>query len=175
AVSITPHAVCKRPRLAPSSSASSSNIRLSLPLWWRLGSISPPPLGERRVGARDEHAVAEAIEAVVLSDRLAIGGEDPVPSGEGAHQHQQRALRQMKVGEHGVDNPELIARRDEEPGPALPRRNTVTGCSTFQDSDARGPHRDDPLALTAGLVDGARASVINPIPLPVDRVLCRIV
>src|SRR5207302_3797617 len=108
-VSTGPCAVIRRPRRAPASSAISSNI-----LWL------PRLRGRVRVGACDEHAVTEAVKAVALADRLGVGGKHVLAAGEGAHQHQQRALGQMEVGQHGVHHAELVAGKDEKAGPALP-------------------------------------------------------
>src|ERR1700730_2465927 len=81
----------------------------------------------------------------------------------------------MKVGEHCVHNLETIARHDEQPGPSLPRSNAAVCCGTLQDPDAGGTHRHDPLAVPASLVDGGCGGCIDPIPLAVDPMLCRIV
>ena len=46
-------------------------------------------------------------------------------AGERAHQHQQRALRQVEVGQQQVDDAELEARRDEEVGFSRALRRAV--------------------------------------------------
>ncbi len=78
-----------------------------------------------------EHAIAIRIESVALGDGMTIGVEHPLLAGEGAHQHEQRGLRQMEIGEQRAHHPEFKARIDKNvslaasrpsPGP-IARRN----------------------------------------------------
>ena len=65
-------------------------------------------------GLQDEHAVAVGEEAVPGLHGVAIGFENNVPAGEGGDQHQQRGLRQMKVGQQGIDDLEAMAGGEED-------------------------------------------------------------
>ena len=47
----------------------------------------------------NEHAIPIGEEAVALSYGLALGFEDELTRGEGRDKHDERALRQVKVGE----------------------------------------------------------------------------
>ena len=76
----------------------------------------------RRDASKDEHRVAERVEAVALGNRQAVELAGLVHSGEGHDERQQRRARQVEVRQQGVDAAELEARRDEEVGAALERR-----------------------------------------------------
>ena len=52
----------------------------------------------------DEHAVPVGEEAITRFDRVTIGGQCLIFSGKGAHQHQQRRLGQMKIGQQSPDH-----------------------------------------------------------------------
>ena len=71
--------------------------------------------GPSAILPRQQHGVAVAVEAQPRLDGLPVGGQDTGGAGEGGDQHQQRALRQMEVGEQAIDHPEVEAGADEEP------------------------------------------------------------
>ena len=66
----------------------------------------------------DEHGVAEGEEAVFLLDGLLIGAQDVLPPRQRRHQHHQRGLRQVEIGDETVQRLELVARIDEDVRPA---------------------------------------------------------
>src|SRR5207248_5559203 len=68
--------------------------------------------------SKDEHGVAEGIEAVALRDRELVQVPGLLDADEGHHEREQRRARQMEVREERVDAPELEARRDEQRSPA---------------------------------------------------------
>ena len=65
-----------------------------------------------------QHRIAVAEEAVALVDRVRIQRADVLEAGERADQHQQRALRQVEVGDQHIDDAKRKARRDEDVGVA---------------------------------------------------------
>src|SRR5439155_4837013 len=62
----------------------------------------------------DEHCIAVAEETVPLGDRMSISAANRFHSGERRHEHQQRRLRQMKIGEQAIDDAEAESGGDEE-------------------------------------------------------------
>ena len=79
-----------------------------------------------RFSSVDEHSVAEREEPIPLGDGRGIdpvqGGQSPFllalpasqPRGERRHKHQERALRQMKIRDQGIDDAKVEARIDKE-------------------------------------------------------------
>ena len=61
-------------------------------------------------GLDDEHAVAEAVEAVALADGLGVGVEDALAPGEGGDHHEERRLREVEVREHRVHGEKVVGR-----------------------------------------------------------------
>jgi len=74
--------------------------------------------GLRIGGARllDEHAIAVGIKTVAARHRVLVSSEHFLRSSEGAHQHQQRRLRQMKIRKQSLDDLKFESRVDEEIG-----------------------------------------------------------
>src|SRR6202011_4058981 len=97
----------------------------------------PPPLP-----MCDQHAVAEAVEAIAPADRLGVSIEDALATGKGAHQHEQRALRQVEVRQHGVDDPEPMAGEDEQAGPPLRAFDGTPAPDRLEASHAGGADRN---------------------------------
>ena len=68
----------------------------------------------------DQHAVAVTKEAVALLDCVFVGGQNHFRSalfaGEGAHQHEERRLREVEVGEQAGDDAEVVARAYKDAG-----------------------------------------------------------
>src|SRR5438093_583954 len=134
--------------------------------------LFPPPLrGRVRVGGRNQHAVAKAIKAVALPDRLRVGGENSLPAREGADQHQQRALREMEVRDHRIDNPEPVPGKDQEARPTLTGSHTLAGCRALQRAHGRGTYGYHPLTMPARFVDRPRRGPVDPEPFTVNWVL----
>ena len=113
------------------------------------------------IGSRDEHAVAVAEEAVFLLDGMAVGGENLLAPGEGADQHQQARLRQMKVGEQRADQ------RNSKPGEikisvapewGLMGRLSARERGGFKRAHDCGADGHDAAAFRDGAIDGSAAS-----------------
>src|SRR5258708_32797481 len=68
----------------------------------------------------NKHAVSVRIKAVALGNRMFVSAEHVFFSAESADQHEQRGLRQMKVGQHRFDYFELEARINEKISHARP-------------------------------------------------------
>ena len=79
-----------------------------------------------------------------------------LPPGQGRHQHDQRALRQVKVGDQRIHTLEGIAGVDKDVGPAGSSGQTaVLPGKALQRAAGGGAHGDDPAALFLGLADDA--------------------
>src|SRR5262245_42172729 len=52
----------------------------------------------------DKHGVAITIKAVALGDRLAVGTENPLATGQGHSQEQRRRTWEMEIGHQAVDD-----------------------------------------------------------------------
>ena len=61
------------------------------------------------VFSADKHGIAKAEEPVFFLHGLAIGIENVFPTGQSGNQHHQSALRQMEIGDEGVQAFEGIA------------------------------------------------------------------
>ena len=61
----------------------------------------------------DEHAISVGIEAVASADGVIVGMQNIFFPGEGAYEHKQSRLRQVKIGEHGMDGSEFESGIDE--------------------------------------------------------------
>src|SRR5690606_26582481 len=57
-----------------------------------------------------QHAIAVAEKAVFFAHGFGVGAEDQLASGEGAHQHEQRGLRQVEIGQQRAHRAEFIRR-----------------------------------------------------------------
>src|SRR6266576_7180745 len=80
----------------------------------------------------------------------------------------------MEVGEHGVNDTKAVAGQDEEPGPPLPGGHSAFCCGTLEYPDRGCTDRDDASPLPTRLIDRVYGPLVNPVPLAMDSVLCRI-
>ena len=81
----------------------------------------------------NEHGVTKAEKSVTRLYGLVIGVHDMVIARKGGHQHDERALRQMEIGDERVHRTELIAGIDEDIRPgALFRERAVRLGQRFQ-------------------------------------------
>ena len=92
----------------------------------------------------DEHAVAIGIEAVALGDGVAISVEHVFFSAQGAHQHEQRGLWQVEVGEQRAYDLKFVGGIDKEIGFCRAGANFTRPLlgGVFQGSDRRRTDRD---------------------------------
>ena len=111
----------------------------------------------------DEHAVAVTEEAIALTDRMGVRCENSFAAafctGERADQHQQAGLRQMEIGEHGVDDSERITGGQEDGGFAgMGLELAVGSCGSLRAvlhcADGGGAYGYDATAIAAGAVEG---------------------
>ena len=64
----------------------------------------------------NQHTISVGKEAVFFFDGFGVGLEDEVAVGKGGDEHDQRALREVKIGEEGVDNLKVIWRVNKDIG-----------------------------------------------------------
>ena len=103
-----------------------------------------------------EHAIAKAIKSVSILYGMPVCRHGMLISGKSADQHDQRAFRQMKVGDQPVENLEPITGINENAGPSLSRLHpAVRQPDAFQCPAAGRSHRDNPSA---------------PLPCPVEQI-----
>src|SRR6266511_5581855 len=73
-------------------------------------------------GSKDQHRVAEGVEAVALGDCQAVELARLLHAGERHHEGEQRRAREVEVRQQGVDSLELEARGHEQRRAAAQRR-----------------------------------------------------
>src|SRR5437764_3870291 len=117
-VSTSPCGSVSFPRRAAPSLCVTSNFTVLLRSPW---TRKVAPSARLRSGSYDQHGVAVREKAIPLADGFCIGGLDPIEARESRHQHQERALRQVEVGQEPVYHAEFIAGRDEQVGGARTR------------------------------------------------------
>ena len=83
----------------------------------------------------DEHAIAVGEEAITTLYGMTVSGEGVFSPGKRAHQHQERRLRQMEIGEHRLDYFEAAARREKDVGRAAMGLQAADAGTVFQYSD----------------------------------------
>ncbi len=112
------------------------------------------------VGSGEEHGVAVAEEAEALTDGGGIGRENEVAPArlawgrEGAHQHEKGGAWEVKVGEEGVYDFEIVRWVDEDAGATSPRNEVsmVRGSNALQHARGGGANGDYAAAFGFGLV-----------------------
>src|SRR5512146_2939360 len=72
---------------------------------------------------QNQHCVPKGKEAIRLSLREFVRLQNRLPPCEGAHEHDQRGLGQMEIGDHRVHQGEAKAWQDKEVGLARVGRN----------------------------------------------------
>src|SRR5687767_10371801 len=63
---------------------------------------------------QNQHRVAVAVEAIPGGDGVTVGAEHALAAGKGGHQHQERGLRQVKVRNQSLHDPEGMPRADKQ-------------------------------------------------------------
>lgn len=71
-----------------------------------------------RLRSREEHCITETEKSVLHLHSRLIRAQNESTAGEGADQHDKRRLRQVEVRDNRVDDLKIVARVDEDPGPA---------------------------------------------------------
>ena len=93
---------------------------------------------------------------------MGVGGHDPVLAGERADQHQQRAFRQVEIGDHRIDAADAVAGEDEDLRLAGERLQFAVPHGGLQRAHDRGAHRYHAAAAgarCAHLLDQCRTDV----------------
>jgi len=81
---------------------------------------------------------------------MAIGGHGALIAGEGAHQHDQRGLRQVKIGDQQIHLPKTVAWRDEDVRLPLHRLQSPITAGAFKTAHRCGAHRHHAPASRTG-------------------------
>src|SRR5437773_11049692 len=108
-------------------------------------------------GSDDQHAVAVAVKAVALGDRVAVCGEYGRSGSERGDQHDQRRSRQMEVRQKAADRAKLITRQNEEirfTGAFF--KPSVLPCNVFQSTSRCRAHGNNSASLTARGIEPRR-------------------
>src|SRR5688500_4235959 len=79
--------------------------------------------GSELTGSEEEARVAVRVEALLLLNRVAVGGLPNGQAHQGADQHEQGRARQVEVGDESVHGLESVSRRDEDRRVAFERAN----------------------------------------------------
>ena len=99
---------------------------------------------------------------------------DKILPAKRAHQHQQRGLGKVKVGQQSVNNAEPKSRIDKQVGLAAPGRNTIFTCSErckFQSAHGRGTDSNHAPPVPLRQVDLLSRCSGNLIPLAMQLVV----
>ena len=80
-----------------------------------------------------------------------------LPACQSGYQHDEGGLRQMEVGDKGIQHLEAVARIDEDVGPAgTLGHGAVLGGKGLDGTAGGGTHTDDPTAVFLRLIDDVR-------------------
>lgn len=83
---------------------------------------------------------------------------------QGRHQHHQRGFGQVEICHQRIGNLKLVSRRNKNIGKRLKRLNNSTYRRTFNQSQRRGAHRNNPPACGLGFIDFSRRLGANLAP-----------
>src|ERR1051325_8136605 len=97
-------------RLIGHTAENTQTLPLPLPLRFLVEKVKRK---QKRTGSNNQHAIAVAVETVTLPDRFAISAPHKLASGEGAHQHEKRRTREMKIRQERIDDAKLERRINE--------------------------------------------------------------
>ena len=114
----------------------------------------------------EEHGVTERQEPVAVTQRVGVQ-VPPVRPGEGLDQDEQARPWQVEVGHEDVDDGEVGAGREEQPGSS--RQLARPGCR-LESPDRRGADRDDPVGVQTrlpGLVRHGVALLVHDVVVDV--------
>ncbi len=103
----------------------------------------------------NEHAIAIGKEPVFALNGFAVGLEHDLAGRESAEHHEEGGAGEMKVGEDGVDSPEVERGIDVKAGAAGGGGEAAVGVDDgFEGADAGGADGDDAPAAFSGGVQG---------------------
>src|SRR4051812_20760654 len=101
----------------------------------------------------EKHAIAVRVKTILLLDCMDVSVEDKVTSSEGGDEHQQRALRQMEIREHGANDAKLVSGINEKVGFAGAGLDLAGAPSVFQGADGGGSDGDHAALFENDAVD----------------------
>ena len=122
----------------------------------------------------EQHRIAIAEEAVARSDGVGVERHHVRVACEGANEHHERALGQMKVGQQPIDHAELEARGDEDVRVSASGFKRAAEGSGFERAQGGGADGDDAVAGGACGGDGVNRCLAHLEPLAVHHVLCEV-
>nr|GEU28151.1 hypothetical protein [Tanacetum cinerariifolium] len=118
-----------------------------------------------------QHGIAIAEEAVFVGDRMRVRGADLVVAGKGRHQHQQRRLGQVEIGDQARHRFKLVAGRDEQGRIGAARFQLAALRGRLQRAQAGGAHGHHVAAGRAGGAHRVHRLLRHGVPLGVHLVL----
>ena len=125
---------------------------------------------------REKAGIPEAEETVLLAHRHLIRAKHVLTLRKGRNQHDEGRFRQMEVGDQRIHALKLIARIDEDIGPAGGRRHgAIRKCCGLDGTTAGGAGTDDTMALCVGAIDLIRFRLLDDVVLAVHVVFLDLV
>src|SRR6516165_753885 len=133
---------------------------------------------------QDQHCIAVAEETITAADRLAISLSDELDSRQSAHENQQAASREVKIGDERIQSQELVAWLDEHAGvsseraehaPAVCRSGFESACrgsTDSHDSTAEGTASPERLGRLSGELSPLRMHCVIADLYSLDRPEC---
>jgi hypothetical protein len=94
-----------------------------------------------------QHRVTIAEKPILLLHCMFVSGAGFVKTSQGADQHQQRGLGQVKIGDQTVDNFEFITRINENPAVTTERAKFSVCSSCLEASNSSSAHRNYAAAI----------------------------
>ena len=105
----------------------------------------------------DKHGVAKREKPIAFRDGGVVGVQDMLAPGQSRDKHNQRALRQVEIGDKRVDALEAVAGIDENAGPAgRGLQRPVLGCEALERAAGGRADRNDAAAAAFGFIDRVR-------------------
>lgn len=98
--------------------------------------------------SHDQHAVTITVESVAFFDGLGVGAHDEIAAGEGADEHDEAGLGQVKIREQGIHHTKFIRRVDENVGfTFVGDEAAVLPVDALEHTGGGGADGDDPFCL----------------------------
>src|SRR4051812_31668378 len=101
---------------------------------------------------------------------MGVSAKNEVATAQGRDEHQQRALWEMKIGEHRADDPELVSGINEEVGFAGAGLDVTGASGIFEGADRSSADGDDAAVFVKRSVYGFGGGVGDLIRLTVQLV-----
>ncbi len=110
----------------------------------------------------NQHGIAIGEEGVFFVDGFLVCLHDKIVPTKGRNHHQHGRNRQMKVGNHGIRNREVVRRENEFIGPAfISFYHPIDGNGCFEGFHGSGTYRANFMTLMFCCVDGLYRGFLN--------------